>query len=235
MSLLFSKVFAFHVLILLLGLPILSTFLLDPMTFDLSTLISYHSPLTFEQFSLLAPRISYLILWTVSRRSCLAETRRWSMSPSQYCPYLDGCFMLSSQKLTLGHEHGMEGGTILLAFSLGLIRAPHWHLWVEGSHVINNERRSPFRIAVIMAERVPDKLGRWVLPCVPSSIPRYVKFDLTGKRIIIPPFPACALRSSLMQSGQPESLEASHYGWRDGCGSVVSNDVTGIENAIRAA
>lgn len=31
-----------------------------------------------------------------------------------------------------------------------------------------------------------------------------------------------------------ESLEASLHRWRDGCGSVVSNDVTGIENAIRA-
>lgn len=44
---------------------------------------------------------------------------------------------------------------------------------------------------MIMAERVPDKLGRWVLLWVPSSIPRG-KFDLTGKWIVIPPFPACA-------------------------------------------
>lgn len=58
-------------------------------------------------------------------------------------------------------------------------------------------------IAVIMAERVPDKLGRWVLPCVLSST---CKFDLTENGLSSHRFSLHAhLRSSLMQFRQPSS------------------------------
>ena len=155
---------------------------------------------------------------------------RCSRSPPHCCPYPDGCLTLS-----LGHVNkGQRSGTILLAFSLGASSVLPLAT-VNGRQSCHQQwKRSPFRTAVIMAERVPDKLGRWVFPCVPSTIPRG-KFDITGKWIIIHIFLHMHLWSSLMQfSTTFELLEASLHRWSNGCSRVVSNDVTAIKNAIRA-
>lgn len=214
----------FHILLLPLLLSICRYFSTWPcwplIPVDLSSLISSHSLPTFVQPSLLAPRMVTLspeVLWN----------GQWDLLTDDLSCIWWMCDVLLRVALKpCGQGLRATNRTILL-FLMGPSSVLPSGTCDWKAIMWSPLRRSHFRNVVIIAERVPDMMGRSVFLCVGYTISSD-KFDIIGIQITIHVFLHILGKTCICGFHQWSlvtafgSLEASLHRWHNGWGSIVS-------------